>query len=230
MFKRRRAQSRIDRVRSIVWPARGFGRLFSYLIQRIKRMPGSTLSIAIGAAWGMAVSFTPFLGLHLLVGMMLAYLTRGNLLACLFATFIGNPWTFPLFFYLDYRVGAFIITEFGGSVKSIGDTLPSFMAAFLADPAALIGALFMPIIVGCLVLGTITWFAGFGFTYWAVDGWRRHRIKRLAAARLRRAGLQPENDNLQNETPEDEPPGKDRGVNGYAGGKGPGGQESETGQ
>jgi len=199
MFKRRRAQSRFDRVRSIVWPARGFGRLFSYLIQRIKRMPGSTLSIAIGAAWGMAVSFTPFLGLHLLVGLMMAYLTRGNLLACFFATFIGNPWTFPLFFYLDYRVGAFIITEFGGSVKSIGDTLPSFMTAFIADPAALIGALFMPIVVGCLVLGTIAWFAGFGFTYWAVDGWRRHRAKRLAAARLRRAGLSPENDNLRHE-------------------------------
>jgi uncharacterized protein (DUF2062 family) len=230
MFKRRRAQSRIDRVRAIVWPARGFLRLFSYLIQRIKRMPGSTLSIAIGVAWGLAVSFTPFLGLHLLVGMMLAYLTRGNLVACLFATFIGNPWTFPLFFYLDYRVGAFIITEFGGTVKSIGDTLPSFMAAFLADPAALIGALFMPIVVGCLVLGTITWFAGFGFTYWAVGGWRRHRAKRLAVARQRRSGLQPENDNLQTETPEGEPPGKNRDVTGYRGGKGTRDHESEAGQ
>ncbi|MGB1872340.1 MAG: DUF2062 domain-containing protein [Candidatus Puniceispirillaceae bacterium] len=226
MFKRRRAQSRIDRVRSIVWPDRGFRRLFSYVIQRIKRMPGSTLSIATGAAWGVAVSFTPFLGLHLLVGMMLAYLTRGNLLACLFATFIGNPWTFPLFFYLDYRVGAFIITEFGGTVKSIGDTLPSFMTVFIADPAALIGALFMPIVVGCLVLGTIGWFAGFGFTYWAVDGWRRHRVKRLAVARLRRAGLRPRNDNLVHEQTEYEP----RGVDGSEGGKGPGDQESETGQ
>ncbi len=159
-------------------------------------MPGSTLSIAVGAAWGISVSFTPFLGLHLLVGIFMAYLTRGNLLACLFGTFVGNPWTFPLFFYLDYRLGAFIITEFGGTVKSFGDTLPSFMSAFIADPAALIGALFLPIIVGCLILGTIAWFAGFGFTYWAVDGWRRHRSKRLAAARLRRAGLRPENDNL----------------------------------
>ena len=200
MFKRRRAQSRIDRVRSIVWPDRGFVRLFSYVIQRIKRMSGSTLSIATGAAWGAAVSFTPFLGLHLLVGMMLAYLTRGNLLACLFATFIGNPWTFPLFFYLEYRLGALIISQFGGTVKSVGDTLPAFMTAFISDPAALIGALFAPILVGCLVRGTIAWFAGFGFTYWAVDGWRRHRAKRLAAARLRRAGLQPENDNLEAET------------------------------
>jgi len=230
MFKRRRAQSRFDRVRSIVWPARGFGRLFSYLIQRIKRMPGSTLSIAIGAAWGVAVSFTPFLGLHLLVGMMLAYLTRGNLLACLFATFIGNPWTFPLFFYVDYRVGAFIITEFGGSVKSIGDTLPSFMAVFIADPAALIGALFTPIIVGCLFLGTIAWFAGFGLTYWAVDGWRRHRVKRLAAARLRRAGLSPENDNRQTGTADAGSVGNRPEANETGNAKPPGKGKSETGQ
>ena len=230
MFKRRRAQSRIDRVRSIVWPARGFRRLFSYLIQRIKRMPGSTLSIATGAAWGAAVSFTPFLGLHLLVGMMLAYLTRGNLLACLFATFIGNPWTFPLFFYLDYRLGAFIITEFGGTVNSIGGTLPAFMNAFIADPAALIGSLFMPIIVGCLVLGTIAWFAGFGFTYWAVDGWRRHRAKRLAAARLRRAGLQSENDNRQLETPDIDPPGRSPGSSGNPGGTNSGIQKGKISQ
>ena len=225
MFKRRRAQTRMDRFRSIVWPDRGFGRLFSYIIQRIRRMPGSTLSIAVGAAWGISVSFTPFLGLHLLVGMMLAYLTRGNLLACLFGTFVGNPWTFPLFFYLDYRLGSFIIMEFGGSVKSVGDTLPSFMAAFIADPAALIGALFMPIIVGCLVLGTIAWFAGFGFTYWAVDGWRRHRTKRLAAARSRRAGRLPENDNLRNRNAagaDPNRPGSD--------GAGRENRESETGQ
>lgn len=224
MFKRRRAQSRIDRVRSIVWPDRGFGRLISYVIQRIKRMPGSTLSIAIGAAWGVAVSFTPFLGLHLLVGLMMAYLTRGNLLACLFATFIGNPWTFPLFFYLDYRLGAFIITELGGTVKSIGNTLPSFMAAFIADPAALIGALFMPIMVGCLVLGTIGWFAGFGFTYWAVDGWRRHRARRLAAARARRVALMPENDNRLDTPPEEGPSGED--MTGAP--RRPGDKESET--
>ena len=155
MFKRRTALTRVDRIRSILWPDRGFGRLFSYIIQRIKRMPGSTLSIAVGAAWGIAVSFSPFLGLHLLVGMMLAYLTRGNLLACLFGTFVGNPWTFPLFFYLNYRLGSFILIEMGREVKSIGGTMAEFVTLFLADPAALIGALFAPIVVGSLILGTI---------------------------------------------------------------------------
>ena len=196
MFKRRKQLSMVDRVLSIVWPARGFGRLIYYLIQRVKRMPGSTLSIAVGAAWGIAVSFTPFIGLHLLVGLFMAYLCRGNLLACLFGTFVGNPWTFPLFFYLDYRLGAFIVLEFGGEVKSLGGTMTEFMSLFIADPALLIGALFLPILIGALIMGTIAWFAGFGFTYWAVAGWRVHRAKRLEAARARRAASRPENDNL----------------------------------
>ncbi|MEC8121204.1 MAG: hypothetical protein VX113_04655, partial [Pseudomonadota bacterium] len=71
-----------------------------------------------------------------------------------------------------------------------------FMSLFIADPALLIGALFLPIIIGALIMGTIAWFAGFGFTYWAVAGWRVHRAKRLEAARARRAASRPENDNL----------------------------------
>ncbi len=195
MFKRRKAQSRVDRVRSVLWPDRGFGRLFTYIITRIKRMPGSTTSIAVGAAWGIAVSFTPFIGLHLFVGLFMAYVMRGNMLACLFGTFVGNPWTFPLFFYLDYRLGAFILTEFGVEVAMVGSSLAEFGTAFLSSPAELIKALFLPIATGCLVLGSIAWFTGFGVTYWAVAGWRTHRRKRLDAARLRRLEMLSRNDN-----------------------------------
>jgi len=104
------------------------------------------------------------------------------------------------------------------------------MAVFIADPAALIGALFTPIIVGCLFLGTIAWFAGFGFTYWAVDGWRRHRVKRLAAARLRRAGLSPENDNRQTGTADAGSVGNRPEANETGNAKPPGKGKSETGQ
>ena len=198
MFKRRKAQSRADRIRSVLWPDRGFGRLFTYIITRIKRMPGSTTSIAVGAAWGIAVSFTPFIGLHLFVGLFMAYVMRGNMLACLFGTFVGNPWTFPLFFYLDYRLGAFILTEFGFEVAMVGSTLGEFGTAFLSSPTELIEALFLPIITGCLVLGSIAWFAGFGVTYWAVAGWRTHRRRRLDAARVRRLEILSRNDNNRN--------------------------------
>ena len=59
MFRRRKSLSLVSRLRTIVWPARGFGRLFSYLAQRVMRMPGSSASIAVGLA---------FLGLSSVVG------------------------------------------------------------------------------------------------------------------------------------------------------------------
>ena len=30
---------------------------------------------------------------------------RGNLVAATVGTIVGNPWTFPFFFYLDYKIG-----------------------------------------------------------------------------------------------------------------------------
>ena len=90
--------------------------------------------------------------------------------------------------------------------------MSQFVTLFLADPPALIGALFLPIIIGALILGTIAWFAGFGFTYWAVAGWRAHRSKRLEVARLRRAALMSENDNTEGvSVPLAHPTGKDTG-------------------
>ena len=108
----------------------------------------------------------------------MAYVMRGNMLACLLEHSLATRGRF-LFFYLDYRFGAFILAEFGFEVAMVGSTLGEFGTAFLSSPTELIEALFLPIITGCLVLGSIAWFAGFGVTYWAVAGWRTHRRRRL---------------------------------------------------
>ena len=187
MFQRRKARSASEQIRSVVWPDRGFGRLLSYIVQRVRRMPGSPTSIAVGAAWGVAVSFSPFIGLHLFVGLALSYLTRGNMLACLFGTIVGNPWTLPIFFYLDYALGTFLLQLFG-SPTSLADTnLAEFISLFMAEPVALTGEVFKQLVVGSLVLGCVAWFASFGAVFWAVSGWRKHRSIRLAAARDRRS-------------------------------------------
>ena len=84
--------------------------------------------------------------------------------------------------------------------------MTEFMSLFIADPALLIGALFLPIIIGALIMGTIAWFAGFGFTYWAVAGWRVHRASGLRR-RARRAASRPENDRPRTLPPADKEAG-----------------------
>ena len=44
-------------------------------------MPGTSGSIAIGVASGVAASFLPFIGLHFLIAALIALLLRGNVLA-----------------------------------------------------------------------------------------------------------------------------------------------------
>ena len=113
MFRRRKPLSALKQLRAVIWPQRGFRRLFSYLFQRIIRLPGTPASIASGFASGVAASFTPFLGLHFFLAGALALLFRGNVLASAIGTFFGNPWTFILIWLADYEVGLGIIHAFG---------------------------------------------------------------------------------------------------------------------
>ena len=79
-----------------------FFKLQIYKIIRIKDFPES---VAIGLAWGASVSVTPLLGLHLIICYTGTWIMRGNLIAATVGTIVGNPWTFPFFFYLDYKIG-----------------------------------------------------------------------------------------------------------------------------
>ena len=201
MFRRRKPLSVLKQLRAVIWPNRGFRRLFSYLFQRIIRLPGTPASIASGFASGVAASFTPFLGLHFILAGALAMLFRGNVLASAIGTFFGNPWTFILIWLADYEVGLRVINAFGYGtdldVLSI-DELVAIMGnvvRFLsftrnlswADLLRDIEQVFMPILIGGTVLGAIAWVISFLLTLWAVKGWRLHRAKRLLKAVQRAA-------------------------------------------
>ena len=177
----------------MIWPERGFRRLFSYLFQRIIRLPGTPASIASGFASGVAASFTPFLGLHFILAGALAMLFRGNFLASAIGTFFGNPWTFILIWLADYKVGLGIIHALGHgadlhvlSIDELGAILGNVMR-FLsfsgntswADLSHDVGQIFIPLLIGGTVLGVIAWVIAFLLTLWAVKGWRLHRAKRL---------------------------------------------------
>ena len=203
MFRRRKPLSVLKQLRAVIWPERGFRRLFSYLIQRIIRLPGTPASIASGFASGVAASFTPFLGLHFILAGALALLLRGNVLASAIGTFFGNPWTFILIWLADYEVGLGVIHAFGYgaslhvlSIDELGAIMGNVMR-FLsftgnttwADLSRDIEQVFMPMLIGGTVLGVIAWVSSFVLTLWAVKGWRLHRAKRLLKAVQRAADV-----------------------------------------
>ena len=110
MFRRRQKPSIWYHVREFFWPSMGFVRSTRYVVHRIGRMPGTPGSIALGFAIGAAVACTPFVGLHLGIAMVLAWIIRGSAVAAAIATqVVGNPWTISFVLLATYKLGARIL-------------------------------------------------------------------------------------------------------------------------
>ena len=108
MFKRRKKSKFYHRVHNFVWPSLGWKRSTQYLFHRIGRLPGTPYSTAAGFACGAAVSFTPFVGLHIVLAGLCAWLIRANIMAAVIGTAVGNPWTFPFIWAFIFNLGVWI--------------------------------------------------------------------------------------------------------------------------
>ena len=72
---------------------------------------------------------------------------KGNLLAAAAGTVVGNPWTFPFIFFLDYKLGIFL------GIKGI-DTINISTDFFINN----FSSLFFPTLVGSIPLSICVWF------------------------------------------------------------------------
>ena len=102
-----------DRIRDAVWPRMGVRRYLTYLKNKVLRLSATPHAIAAGVASGAAVSCFPFVGLHFILGFVLAFFVRGNMLAAAIGTAWGNPITFPFLFAAAYQLGDFFLTLVG---------------------------------------------------------------------------------------------------------------------
>jgi len=65
--------------------------------------------VAAAIALGVGVGFSPFLGVHFLLALGLAFLFRLNRPDAVLGQFAGNPWTIPPVFAIGYRLGRGIL-------------------------------------------------------------------------------------------------------------------------
>lgn len=109
LFQRRHKPAFTERVRVMLWPRRGWRRSTQYVLKRMLRLNATPHAIAIGVAAGVFVSFTPFVGLHVVLSLVFAWIAGGNLVAAAFGTFIGNPVTFPFIWLSTYKLGNWML-------------------------------------------------------------------------------------------------------------------------
>jgi uncharacterized protein (DUF2062 family) len=105
LFRRRETESFLEKIRVHLWPRRSWSRSSRYVVYRLRRLSDSPHAVALGFAAGVFVAITPFLGTHMVMAALLAWVIGGSIVAALLGTFIGNPLTYPLFWYSTYEVG-----------------------------------------------------------------------------------------------------------------------------
>ena len=136
---------------------------WQYTISKLKQLQGTPHSIALGCAFGAAISFTPFIGFHTFLSCLLTWIFNGNILAATIGTLIGNPWTFPFIWIAVYYTGQYLIsgnitainhTDFYELFKSSTHALLSFdFSNFSSD----IWPIFYPMLIGCIPFSIAVW-------------------------------------------------------------------------
>ena len=138
--------------------------LFYFL--KLIRVKDSKDKLAIGFACGSMVSFSPFIGFHFLLAVIFAYILRGNIVASLIGTFVGNPFTFPFIWMFIYKVGnMFFKNDQNFSLEL------TFQSLFNQGYDILI-----PMMIGSLIVSIPIWFISYFTVKFLMTSFKRRKI------------------------------------------------------
>lgn len=194
-------------IREYVYPSIGMRGYLRFLEIRIKRQADTTHRVSIGFAAGAFASFTPYIGLHIVISILVARVLRGNLLAAIIGTVIGNPATFPFIWSSSYRLGEFVLGRsaspeilydafFARLTHGIGALFSSFFQFFISllqgdinlDVLVVVYQeifvpLLLPMTVGGAIIGGVASFILYWLIRFNIENYRRIRLKRLQKRR-----------------------------------------------
>jgi hypothetical protein len=166
------------KLREWFYPTMGFKRLALYYKHRMGRMSGSAEAIARGFATGVAVNFTPFIGLHTALSVGLCWLTRASLVSMLLGVvLLGNPWMLGLCLLASYGLGKWMIGEMG-EIGKIMDVPPVFtFSDILHHPMEW----FFPMLLGSVPLTAASGLVSYYLALHLVRRYKKIRLARIYA-------------------------------------------------
>ena len=206
VFKRRERRPFGRRFTEFFYPRGGWARALSYMRHRLSRLPDQPHRIARGIAAGVFASFTPLFGFHFMAAAGLAVIIRGNVIAALLATFVGNPLTFPLIMALSVELGnrmlglpsdmqlPQIITAFGSASREFWHNMAAW---YSGDPVhwdrmvRFFQRVFVPYFIGGLIPGIVAGTTAHYLALPLIRAYQKRREKRMQdPPRPARAGRQ----------------------------------------
>lgn len=194
VFKRRDKRSWGRIVTEALWPRGGWTRAAHYMKHRLRRLPDAPHRIARGVFAGVFISFTPIFGGHFAGAALLAWIMRGNILASLMATFVGNPITFPFIAGFGVELGNYLLghpgvmspleifTDFGQAGAEFWRNITSLFSADVAHWDRLhrfFFRVYLPYLLGGCVLGIFGGIASYYISLPVIIAYQNRRKKKL---------------------------------------------------
>ncbi|KAA0971032.1 DUF2062 domain-containing protein [Aureimonas fodinaquatilis] len=173
LFRRRKPEGLLAKVRLYLWPRRSWRRSFTYIRKRVLRLRATPHAIAAGFAAGVFAAFSPFIGGHILIALVLAYCISGNMAAAIIGTTVANPLTLPVIWAGTYELGHILLPSRSAGqigVGGIGKALASM------DIAAIWRPYLAPMLLGSLLLGALAAVLVYSCLYPAVRGYQHRRL------------------------------------------------------
>ena len=146
-----------------------FNRIISYYKLRLARLPGSNYAISSGFACGAMVSFTPLLGFHFVLAVIFAYLIRGNFIAALIGTVVGNPITFPFIWGLIYKTGTYVTNI---KLEKINHEINFDMIVNQTYE------IFFPMLIGGIIIAPLVWIITYYIIYSFIASYKKRKSKK----------------------------------------------------
>jgi uncharacterized protein len=174
LFRRRETESLWERMRVHLWPRRSWSRSSRYVVYRLRRLSATPHAIALGFAVGAFIAVTPYIGTHMVMAALIAWAIGGSMVAAVLGTFLGNPLTYPFFWFASYKIGNIMLGAHG-TKKHIDLSHGIFQSSF--DK---LWPILKPMALGSIPLG-LAIAAGFYFLVRPmVDAYQHRRRRELS--------------------------------------------------
>jgi uncharacterized protein (DUF2062 family) len=148
-------------------------RRVAQLLLHIEDTPHRT---ALSFGVGILIAFSPFIGIHMGIALVVAFLFRLNRVAILFGTYLNNPWTLAPIYLAGTSLGCLLFGVSPDGLDTIDWDLQGW--AFLQGLWTTLRPYLWPFLVGNTLLGAACGMAG----YFVL---RRVLERRAAAAAVR---------------------------------------------
>jgi uncharacterized protein len=181
LFRRRKTESFVERIRVHLWPRRSWSRSTRYVVYRLRRLNDTSHAVALGFAVGVFTAMTPFIGTHMMMAVLLSWIVGGSVVAALLGTFVGNPLTYPAIWYGTYQLGNLIL---GGKT---GESQIDLSGGIFQTSLDHLWPIIKPMSLGCLPLGLGLAVLSYFLVKPMVEAYKHRRRRKLELRSAREA-------------------------------------------